>query len=50
MNVIWHDYIAFHSNMIVECMKLTDIFICDLAIRQQLNFRTVEDAGPYNAG
>ena len=48
MYMVRHYHVFFYDNVIVEIIKLLDVFLCDLAVFGQYYRRTVEDAGPYN--
>ena len=60
MNVVGHDHIALHGNVIVKSIELANVFVNDLSRVGQFDFRreifgiggstvfrTVGDAGPY---
>ena len=50
MDVIGHNHITFHRNILIKIVKLVYVFDSNFSIRKQFNFRTVQEAGPYNAG
>ena len=50
MDVIGHNHITFHRNIVIKIVKLIYVFDSNFSIRKQFNFRTVQEAGPYNAG
>ena len=47
MDMIGHNYIAFHGKVWVELVQLIEILPGDLPVVEQFDLWTVQEAGPY---